>query len=150
MRCDDCGKKPGTADAMPGLRSQALLFSTTAHAISRTRVSLVPVIAAAGLCGELFCARLAAAADRGGGRRAAGGGRGTGAIVPRHCICGLVNRGALGGCGLGGRGGALTATIRRQCVSRSCVPSRAAVTTRPAVVSRSVIMDARVEHFPLT
>jgi hypothetical protein len=44
----------------------------------------------------------------------------------------------------------LTATIRRQCVSRSCVPSRAAVTTRPAVVSRSVIMDARVEHFPLT
>jgi hypothetical protein len=49
MRCDDCGKKPGTADAMPGLRSQALLFSTTAHAISRARVSLTPMIAVAGL-----------------------------------------------------------------------------------------------------
>jgi hypothetical protein len=43
------GKKPGTADAMPGLRSQALLFSTTAHAISRARVSLTPMIAVAGL-----------------------------------------------------------------------------------------------------
>src|SRR3954454_12688154 len=96
----------------------------------RTRSLLVPMIAVtAGLRSELFRGGLGAAADRGGGRRAAGGRGGAGAIVPRCRVGGLVERGALGGCGLGRgrRGGGLSVTIRRQCVSRARMPGRATV-----------------------